>query len=425
MQYPSVDICRRNQREAMCGQPWRILRDNGRVDTTAFHCGGRFCTHCSRVYSSRVASAIRETLDGWRNEGDGERSPTMLTLTERIPQPSAEEAWFVGGPLPEAMRRRAMRANLERAWQRIREHWAETRQTAARYISRRRSYRRHRAEAMCGDPLARYWRDEMRRRLDVAGLDQMPSPFDETWTEAGAYPGYRLPSTDDLTYIWAREVTRGGDGDRWHVHIHCIVPDRQTAELLNSAWQRTRRQRDFCQTDISEPGGVLEDAAADSIAEYVTQYVTGTRSCAFDDGWSEAERDVYRDFLCGRRLYGSAGAWRDLDVGRRNEEPEHEAIAVAWSDLDVWETFEEFYSKGSVVREAMTLASLAPDDPWVYVGDAVEAWSTIQPISALLEQHTNNSDNPLDEYDFEGIDDLPDETLRGGSARLDRLLTGG
>jgi hypothetical protein len=336
----------------------------------------------------------------------------MLTLTERLPQFDPSETWYVGGVLPEAMRRKAMQANLENAWKRIRDHWDETRQVVERYISRRQSYRRHRAKATCGNPLSRHWRDEMRRRLDIESLDRMSSPFDETWSESGVYPGYQLPSTDGLTYIWAREVTRGSEGDRWHVHIHCIVPDRQTAELLNAGWQQTRTQRDYCQTDISEPSEILEDAAAENVAEYITQYVTGTRSNAFDSGWSDAEREVYRDFLCGQRLYGSAGAWRDLDVGRRNEEPEHKAVAVAWSDLDVWETFQEFYSSSSVVREAMTLASLAPD-PWVCISDKIDELSTIQEISMLLEQHTNNSDNPLERREFKEFEDLSNHVLQG------------
>jgi len=85
---------------------------------------------------------------------------------------------------------------------------------------------------------------------------------------------------------------------------------------------------------------------------------------------------------------------------------------VAWSDLDIWETFQEFYSSSSIVREAMTLASLAPD-PWMCIGDRIDKLPTIQKISTLLEQHTNNFDNPLEQREFKELEDLSNHVLQG------------
>jgi hypothetical protein len=248
----------------------------------------------------------------------------------------------------------------------------------------------------------------------TAALPYLGTAYSRTWSHGRSE--YDVP--DRLTYVWVREVTRGDSG-QWHVHMHVVCPDRATAEMLNAAWQVTRRQSDTCHTDIKAPAEVrekLEDSEGGDdvrqLAEYVTKYVTGTRDGAFTESWSKAERSAYVKAMADKRVYDAAGDWRPIGL-RHEAEADDPAVAVAWSDLDVWETFEEFWSDDSTVREAMTVAA---SNDWCHVPAKADAWApTLAPArKRILEQHRNISEEPPPTVDVSKLETDENGLLRGG-----------
>lgn len=445
------------QRVASCGAPMRLLRDSGDCESIRYRCEHRFCDWCARRYSGRVATAIRETIEAADDVDDS--GPYMLTLTHRHRQEQSTE-----------------RQRLRSAWDRIRRHWRRASTRASKYVRWRDRYPKHKRRA--NDPtcerqaLFEHFRQLTKDNLEEEGLDRYHSrrpdlDYDRTWDDGGAWPGYDLPDSregDRLSYLWAREVTRGeasggGEHDRaWHVHMHILCLDRETAEILNAAWQDTRTQSDVCRTDIRAASTALEAAEADvdDAAEYLSLYVTGTRSGAFmaDDcgdcegcesggrcedpePWEDRVRRAYVEGLQGKTLYGAAGQLRPIGVGDRpsSDDP---AIAVAWGDLDIWETWREFWGEGSTVRSAMQIGSglhgwpslpaeirgERPEMAIDCVGEAIRRDVGAQGANAdMLEQDRNNSEHPPGGWhrvEWSSLDTLSSVQMKGG--RRDRLV---
>ena len=226
-----------------------------------------------------------------------------------------------------------------------------------------------------------------------------------------------------MTYVWVREVTRGDSG-QWHVHMHVVCPDRATAEVLNAAWQVTRRQSDTCHTDIKAPAEVrekLEDSEGGDdvrqLAEYVTKYVTGTRDAAFTDEWSTLERSAYVKAMADKRVYDAAGDWRPIGI-RHEAEADDPTVAVAWSDYDEWEDWATFWSDDSSVREVMTISashgrSCVPSE--AMAGRATDVPWITSVRKRILEQHRNISEAPPDCCDREALKQVPRDVLCGRS----------
>lgn len=399
-----------------CGQPLRILRESGEVQWRPFRCEHRFCTDCARRYSWKVASALNETFD----------SPEvyMLTLTQRLPSGFTAD-------------------QLEKNWEIIGEHWKRATERARRHCKGVRKRKAHESDEkhatdVVAKARAKHWRKYWDKALNpeamadnnagtgkadgnegpehggTAALPYLGTAYSRTWNHSR--DEYDAP--ENLTYVWVREVTRGDSG-QWHVHMHVVCPDRATAEVLNAAWQATKTQAETCRTDIKAPEDVrdeLEEAEGDddvrALAEYVTKYVTGARDGAFTDDWSTGQRSAYVKAMADKRVYDAAGDWRP--IGLRNEaEADDPAVAVAWSDLDVWESFAEFWGDDSTVREAMTVAA---SNGWVHVPEEADAWAPVlEPArKKILEQHRNISAEPPQCIDVDALENGPDSALRGG-----------
>jgi hypothetical protein len=116
--------------------------------------------------------------------------------------------------------------------------------------------------------------------------------------------------------------------------------------------------------------------------------------------------------MADKRVYDAAGDWRPIGL-RSEAEAEDPAVAVAWSDLDVWESFAEFWGDNSTVREAMTVAA---SKGWVHVPEEADAWAPVlQPArKRILEQYRNISAEPPQCIDVDALENGPNDALRGG-----------
>jgi hypothetical protein len=359
-----------------------------------------------------VASALNETFDS--------SEVYMVTLTQRLPEGFTAK-------------------QLEENWEVIGDHWRRTTERARKHckgVRRRKDHEDTETHATTAveKARARHWRKYWDKALDPepdnvdtgkadgsggpglgsAALPYLGTAYSRTWNRGRSE--YDAP--EKLTYVWVREVTRGDSG-QWHVHMHVVCPDRATAEVLNAAWQATKTQTETCRTDIKAPEDVrneLEEAEGDddveALAEYVTKYVTGARDGAFTGEWTTGQSSAYVKAMADKRVYDAAGDWRPIGL-RSEAEAEDPAVAVAWSDLDVWESFAEFWGDNSTVREAMTVAA---SKGWVHVPEEADAWAPVlQPArKRILEQYRNISAEPPQCIDVDALENGPNDALRGG-----------
>lgn len=343
-----------------CGQPIRIARASGDVEWSTWCCEHRACDSCQRIYSARVTQCIEATL---------EDAPelTHLTLTQR--------------PWQRGLIARDGQA-CERA---LRDHWSAAVDLARemRRANRKMEEWEKRKDADYGDlpkALGDYWYDywdakqnRLARTLrDAVGGDWHQRAFTE--------------GTDELTYLWQKECEVSVDAGHYHWHYHVATPDRETAELLNAAWQVTRTQPDTCQTTIQTREGDAED-----LGEELGQYLSGTRSGAFLDGAETWQVAAFFIQLRDVRLYGAAGEWRPIGV-RPDSDDENPVVAVAWANSSKWFTWEEWWTAG---REAVEIAGThgiqcVPIELRFEEPDHVD-----NTAHRLLEQGTNNFSDPF------------------------------
>lgn len=292
------------RRISFCGAPLptMIRRSGEQLDSSPrYHCTSKYCGSCRLHYQQRVYACIDSTLDGAK--------PYLTTLTLRLPSRLSAEQ---------------LRRNIDA----VKEVQRETHDTLRKhdYAHTRLNHWRRRGNFK----KVQRWRGECRARLpslaqiaQADGLDVRASTlekFQTSFDEDGL--GWQSAEYGKTTYIWAVEITTGANDDRWHVHLHYMVPSRADAERLNAAWQMNRAQRPFAQTDISAPTGGYHSAGARKApsceadaAAYLTAYVSKD---ALDDIPDNRLTAYYYGSKSLRR-YDAAGRWRPIGVSRRTE----------------------------------------------------------------------------------------------------------
>lgn len=270
-----------------------MLKANGEVITGAkARCGQKWCPHCGRKYQQRIYACIEKRVGALPSD-----QPRMVTLTMRLPP------GLYQGQL--ARNIQTVADVQRRTHQRLRDQ-----EHACRMLDKYRQ---------SGDvERARYWEN--------ARLERLPLPtnngeyvYARTWQKG---VGYCAPTMGRTTYIWAREITTGSTGERWHVHLHYLVPSRADAERLIAAWDAEAPQRDATQCMVSEC--VSAEYAKASPARYMTKYVTKSTLKLSQEGYRE-----YMRATKGRRQYDAAGFWRPLGVGGRDR-PEDQRVVAVW-----------------------------------------------------------------------------------------------
>lgn len=218
----------------------------------------------------------------------------------------------------------------------------------------------------------KHWKAECKRRLPHpantaprAISSDSCRKYASTWDDETGFP--RPSRGARLTYIWAVETTTGAESDRWHVHLHVLLPTRGEAEAYSAAWQLAREQRGLCSTDISGGPDRLIGSDGDDggdrrdVAQYLTKYVA-------ESVCDELEPQHVRAYIMGSknlRRYDAGGAWRPLGIGRRSEEAADPLEWVHVGDGEL-EPIADFFSIGRTwhtwaarTREKRSRAALA------------------------------------------------------------------
>lgn len=126
--------------------------------------------------------------------------------------------------------------------------------------------------------------------------------------------------------LFVIEVTRGANGDHWHVHMHVLVDGSYFDwKALKAAWQAS----------LNAVGDAVIEAVhhRERAANYVTKYIT---KGADTSGWSDNEVIEYARGVHRRRLYGTFGKWHKADVARDDDADGHEHAprhAISWQNL--------------------------------------------------------------------------------------------
>lgn len=113
------------------------------------------------------------------------------------------------------------------------------------------------------------------------------------------------------------EVTRGGAGGHWHVHLHCLISGGYAAQpVLKKIWHT-----------ITGDSFIVDIRACHDrfdAARYMAAYVAKPTKMTT---WSDAELREYADAIHGVRMVQCWGSWQgaDLDADDKNEPPEETA----------------------------------------------------------------------------------------------------
>lgn len=279
-----LPVYRQNRLRA-CGAPMpTMVRDDGSViDGATYRCGDRFCAYCARCRAQRVYACILRAVTPTLG---GAARGVMVTLTHQKP-PGLSAADLVAA--------RELQATIQRTTHRI--------------------LRRHR---------------ETRYSLPIPDLSSINSGKYIQITEPGGV--FAIPAGGRDTYIWAREVTAGGDTryEGWHCHVHYLVPSKIDAERLIAAHMLACESLDVRATwqnqHVSEPrraewrGGDTPDIR--DAAQYITHYVTKSELP------TEDVLEAYIVGMRGARQYDAGGAWRPIGVGKRRDPIAPRVVAV-------------------------------------------------------------------------------------------------
>lgn len=352
----------RKSRLDFCGaaMPTMLRSDDSRIDGATFRCGDRFCEHCDRCRSQRVYACIMRATSGVLG---GPRVGVMVTLTHQKLPGLTSDALVAS---------RELQARIQaEAHRRLRRHDYAIRQSARQSAARAH----HKSEEWLAIARATL------PRFDPATCyESDPTPL-----LTNRYSGLNPASTDGATtYIWAREVTPGGNARYagWHVHAHYLVPDESDAHRLIAAHLAACRalgvRADVAQQRISRPSRASwrgdGDADARDAVGYITQYIT---KCEIPDG----EEELLRAFIYGirgMRQYDAAGAWRPIGVGKKRDESAPKVVSVV-------ERVRCVTLDGEIVERALTRAIgdfMAQKTPW---------WQSLS-VETLDKYRTNFTD---------------------------------
>lgn len=296
----------RQQRLIFCGAPLptMVRCDGSRIDGATYHCTDRFCGYCARAKSQRVYACILDKLknsnpSGIESQVDSKYRMVTLTISRRD--------GLSGRELRNAIDKYARVQN--ETHNRLRRH--------DYCVSRHAHWSQIRNENK-----TKFWAEESRKTIfdyNVSGSYESKSAPNLSNKISGVSPA----SGSKTTYIWAREITAGGNGRGWHVHAHYLVPTESDAHRLISAhltacaslgiYAEMEAQR------ISTPkeaSWVDDESTHDSAARYITQYVT--KSGLGD--WSDEVIEAYIYGIYGLRQYDAGGRWRPLGIGKTKDD---------------------------------------------------------------------------------------------------------
>lgn len=376
----------RQSRTKFCGakMPTMIRDDGSRIDGAVYRCGDRFCGFCARCRSQRVYACVLRAIRDASFFGVPEeaRRGVMVTLTQQKPR---------GQSGRDLRRAREIQQKIQReAHRRLSRHDYAV-QRLERHTARGAHHKLTEWENVARESLPRFNHAELK--------NNPPPPLINPWC------GYAHASGGKTTYIWAREITPGGENARyagWHVHSHYLVPTIDDAYRLISAHLAACRsmgiRADISEQVISYPEAPEngresgDDATADA-ARYITQYITKS-------GLDDVPGDLIEAYIYGihgLRQYDAAGRWRPLGIGKRRDESKPkvthvEEVRIAISD------------DGELVERAMI-------KPFSDFMQQRSTWWTAQ--QAIAAQR------PLDQYRTNLTDmDLADELKKIAARRV-------
>lgn len=142
------------------------------------------------------------------------------------------------------------------------------------------------------------------------------------------------------------ELAIGKHDDLWHVHLHCLIEGTYMQnEQLSQAWKAVTG--DSYIVDIQRPKSI------DGLCRYVTAYVTkGIADAVIED--PEKLQEAMKA-LKGRRMCGTFGTWRGLDLTASVPE------ATDWKEVGSLDKVLRSASRGEPWARAI-LKSLRPGD---------------------------------------------------------------
>lgn len=251
-----------------CGHLIKYARPDGTHVAGRWPCGSSWCVYCALRRRDRVTPIVAKRI--------GVKTVHLVTLTLPHREDLSEDY-------------------CRKQCELVREIWREI-------MTRVRWAKYHLAKGK--KTAAEVW-----SLLPAPGT---PDPHPKYASEYDAETKWGLDPTILDRGVWSREVTSGKDTPGWHVHIHAVVQDLRSAQILNAGWQQVCREfgvrpnggRDFVQTDIEEvPAGKgayyvakylskldaldLREKHGDRAHEVEKAYVRGTKGMRRSDAWGE------------------------------------------------------------------------------------------------------------------------------------------